>query len=168
MEVVLYPHSVLATKAMSVTEFGTTLVALSEDMFKVMYEKEGIGLAAPQVGMCLALCVIDVSNTRDKPKAYANPRVRLYSVDEVTSNEGCLSIPGAYCDRPRHKEIEVEYQDMAGVLRTERMTGLLAIAMQHEVDHLNGKLYIDCYGPVRRRMLLDKYRKHVKMLSRGR
>ena len=165
MQVVLYPNSVLSTPVTQVTQFDSALADLAKEMIQVMYEKKGIGLAATQVGISCALCVIDITESMTMSFAYVNPKI-VHQEQEVSSHEGCLSVPGAYTDRPRYNKIRVEYQDLEGISHGEEMTGLMAIAMQHEVDHLNGKLFLDCFGPVKRRLLIDRYKKHVKMLSR--
>lgn len=166
MEVVLHPNKVLSTPTKPITEFGTPyMFDLVTEMVKTMYEKQGVGLAAPQIGLDMAMCVIDVTETMTSPKAFFNPKI-ISQQHEISSHEGCLSVPGAYADRPRYNLIEVEYQDLDGKLHIEAMSGLMAIAMQHEVDHLNGKLFLDCFGPVKKRLLIDKYKKHIKQLSR--
>jgi len=165
LKVVLHPDRVLSTPVQPVTKFDADLKKLAINMISTMWRKDGVGLAATQVGLSVSVCVIDITETKTAARAYINPNI-LEQSEPTTSHEGCLSIPGAFCDRPRFNKIKVQYQDLEGNLLEEEMTGLMAIVMQHEVDHLNGKLYFDIFGPVKKRLLIDKSRKHVKMLSR--
>ncbi len=165
LKVVLHPSSILSTPVQPITTFDEDLEKLAINMFSTMWRENGIGLAATQVGLSIALCVIDITETKTAAKAYVNPKI-LDRSEPTTSHEGCLSLPGAFSDRHRFNKIKVQYQDLVGVSHTEDLKGLMAIAMQHECDHLDGKLYIDIFGPVKKRMLVDRYKKHVKMLSR--
>jgi peptide deformylase len=165
MQVVLHPNKVLSTKTEPVMIFDEALADLSKKMLVVMYEKRGIGLAATQIGLSISLCVIDIVEPKGDPRVFVNPVITSQD-NEVPSHEGCLSVPGSYADRPRFNTIKVQYQDLEGLSHEETMTGLMAIAMQHEVDHLNGKMFMDCFGPVKKRLVIDKYKKHVKQLSR--
>ena len=129
---------------------------LLDDMLQTMYEAPGIGLAAPQVDIMERFTVIDVTDERDRPIVLVNPVIRERSDELRVHQEGCLSIPGVFADVGRADGIEVEALDREGkpfVLRTD---GLLATCIQHEIDHLDGKLFIDYLSPLKRTMALKK------------
>lgn len=129
---------------------------LLDDMLETMYEAPGIGLAAPQVDIMERFTVIDVTEERDRPIVLVNPVIRERSDELRVHQEGCLSIPGVFADVTRADGIQVEALDREGkpfVLRTD---GLLATCIQHEVDHLDGKLFIDYLSPLKRSMALKK------------
>lgn len=121
-----------------------------------MREARGIGLAANQIGVSKAVCIVDVTAGLLTPKVYVNPKI--LSGDSPTDfDEGCLSIPGVTGVTRRYRRVELEYQDLQGNKITEELFDMWAIAIQHEVDHLNGKLYPDKMSKIKRKVLLDKY-----------
>ncbi|WP_407352981.1 peptide deformylase [Luteimonas sp. R10] len=132
---------------------------LLDDMFETMYEAPGIGLAAPQVGTMDRFMVIDVTEGKDSPLVFVNPQIRTRSDELRAHQEGCLSIPGVYADVTRADGIEVEALDRHGKAFALRVDGLLATCIQHEVDHLDGKLFIDYLSPLKREMALKKLAK---------
>ena len=150
---------VLRTPAVEVAEVDDDLRRLIGDMFETMYRAEGVGLAAPQVGISRRVIVVDVHDDEVKPFALVNPRVVESSRETEKGEEGCLSIPGlsAAVERPAHVAVEGLDRD-GNPLRVEG-GGLLARCLQHEIDHLDGVLFIDRVGPLKRKMLLQKWKK---------
>ena len=140
--------------------------AFVADMLDTMYDAHGIGLAAIQVGVDSRILVIDLQEEEDeegkpvrKPHAYINPEVLSVSDETSTYNEGCLSIPEQYADVQRPASCRVRWQDETGAAHEEELTGLLATCMQHEIDHLNGVLFIDHISRLKRDMVLKKLAK---------
>ena len=150
---------VLRTPAVEVEEVDDELRRLIEDMVETMYKAEGVGLAGPQVGVSRRVIVVDVHDDDVKPFALINPRVVEASKDTEKGEEGCLSIPGlaAAVERPAH--VVVEGLDRDGNPMRVEGGGLLARCLQHEIDHLDGVLFIDRVGPLKRKMLLQKWKK---------
>lgn len=130
-----------------------------DDMLHTMYEAPGIGLAAPQVDIMERFLVLDVSEERDQPMVMVNPVIRERSEELRVHQEGCLSIPGVFADVTRADGIEVEALDREGRSFVLRADGLLATCIQHEIDHLDGKLFIDYLSPLKRSMALKKLEK---------
>jgi len=160
LRVTQYNEPILRQEGDAVTEFGADIAKLSADMIETMYEAEGIGLAAQQVGYPLQLCVIDVPQHPDSPFSYIldggtppidlimpmtliNPKVELLPSHITEYDEGCLSFPGITGIVQRPDKIRVTYQDVEGNSHTLECDGLLGRCVQHEVDHLNGTLFID-------------------------
>ncbi|MSU88152.1 peptide deformylase [Rhodobacteraceae bacterium 2CG4] len=142
---------------------------LAADMLETMYDAPGIGLAAPQIGVLRRMFTMDCE--RDEPGAAPtvciNPEITWTSDEIVTSEEGCLSIPDYYADVDRHEKIRMSYLDENGVLQEREFDGQWSICAQHELDHLNGKLFIDYLSPVRRTMVTQKMKKLKKERARG-
>ena len=143
-----------------VDRFDADLESLIDDLLETMYASQGVGLAAPQVGDPRRVTVVDVSEERDGAEALAlvNPEL-VCSEGEIDSEEGCLSIPGVVETVKRAAEVEVRYPDRSGAERTVRGTELLSRVLQHEIDHLEGKLFIDYLGPIRRELARRAFRK---------
>ena len=135
---------------------------LLDDMLQTMYEAPGIGLAAPQVDIMERFLVLDVTEERDQPMVMVNPVIRERSEELRSHQEGCLSIPGVFADVTRADGIEVEALDREGKPFVLRADGLLATCIQHEIDHLDGKLFIDYLSPLKRSMALKKLEKARK------
>ncbi|WP_386069732.1 peptide deformylase [Tahibacter sp. UC22_41] len=153
-----FPDPRLRTKAQSVTEFGPDLARLVADMFETMYEAPGIGLAATQVNVHRQLLVLDVSEEKNQPHVFCNPRI--LSKDGIqTYQEGCLSVPGIFADVERANQVTVEAEDAAGKTFTLQADGLLAVCIQHEMDHLAGRLFVDYLSPLKREMVRKKLEK---------
>jgi peptide deformylase len=151
---------ILRGKTEPVARFDAELASFLEDLVETMYDAEGVGLAAPQVGDPRRATVIDVSEERDGSGVLelVNPRI-LRSEGTVASEEGCLSIPGMVETIERAAEVEVEYQDRFGEHQLVAGTELLSRALQHEIDHLEGILFIDYLGPLKRRMVVREWRR---------
>ncbi|MBQ3943924.1 MAG: peptide deformylase [Elusimicrobia bacterium] len=155
LEIVKYGDPVLRKKAEPITEITDDMVQLAEDMLETMYAAPGVGLAGPQVGKSLQICVIDVvPDGKRTPIVLINPKV-LSGEDKVELEEGCLSFPKIYEKVKRWNKIQVEYTDLKGKINRVEVEGFLAKAFQHEIDHLNGKVFID-YLPDWKRKLVEK------------
>ena len=162
-----YPHPRLRTVASPVDAdlFGdAAFQRLVDDMFQTMYEAPGIGLAATQVDTHRRFMVIDVTEGRDQPLVFVNPKIRERSLDLRVHQEGCLSIPGIFADVTRADGVVVEALDRHGKPIELRVDGLLATCVQHEIDHLDGKLFIDYLSPLKR----DRAIKKLEKLRKGR
>ena len=157
---------VLRTPAEDVEVFDDELEKLVADMMETMYHAEGIGLAAPQIGLSKRLLVIDIRQDADEnpftPLAIVNPQVTHVSKDTEKSPEGCLSIPEMEEVVERPYAVIVEAKTPKGEPVTIEAEGLLARALQHEIDHLDGVLFIDRISPLKRRLLLKKWRKALE------
>lgn len=153
-----FPDPRLRTKAQPVTAFGPDLAGLVADMFETMYGAPGIGLAATQVNVHKQLLVLDVSEEKNQPLVFCNPRI-LAKDGIQTYQEGCLSVPGIYADVERANQITVEAEDASGKTFTIDADGLLAVCIQHEMDHLAGRLFVDYLSPLKREMVRKKLEK---------
>jgi len=139
--------------------------SLMQDMLETMYAAPGVGLAAPQIGIMKRILVMDVvKEDEGEPQPYlmANPEVTWASEETNTYEEGCLSIPDEYADVERPARVKVSYLDSEGRTQELDCDGLLATCVQHEIDHLNGKLFIDYLGPVKRSMITGRMKKRKK------
>ncbi|MCD9027353.1 peptide deformylase [Luteimonas sp. BDR2-5] len=157
-----YPHSRLRKVAAPVAgdRFADpAFQRLLDDMFQTMYEAPGIGLAATQIDTHERFLVIDVTESRDQPLVFVNPTIREASKDLRVHTEGCLSIPGVFADVTRADGIVVEALDRHGKPFELSVDGLLATCVQHEIDHLDGKLFIDYLSPLKRDRALKKLEK---------
>ncbi|UYK67259.1 peptide deformylase [Xanthomonas sacchari] len=161
-----FPDPRLRTKAVPVDAAEVTSAAfqrLLDDMFETMYDAPGIGLAASQVDVHKRFMVIDVSEEKNAPQVFINPQIVQRDGEQVY-HEGCLSVPGIYADVTRADAITVRYLDRQGQPQELSTDGLLAVCVQHEMDHLDGKLFVDYLSPLKREMVrkkLAKARKHV-------
>jgi peptide deformylase len=136
---------------------------LVPEMFATMYKAPGIGLAAPQVGKLLRLVVLDLAPDKiPAPLVLINPEVIAASDEKATREEGCLSLPNQYADVTRPAWVKVKYQDETGAKKEIEGEGLLAACLQHEIDHLNGVLFVDYLSSLKRNILLRKLAKEVK------
>jgi peptide deformylase len=162
LEILEFPDARLRTVAKPVEKVDDTLRQLIEDMLETMYDAEGIGLAATQVNCHRRLLVLDVSETRDAPRVYINPEI-LSSEGSETCEEGCLSVPGIYAEVKRAERVRVAALDRDGNRFEEDVDGLQAICLQHEIDHLDGKLFVDYLSPLKRRMVTKKLQKQRKI-----
>jgi peptide deformylase len=158
LEILEIPDSRLRTVAKPVETFDSKLSRLIEDMTETMYSAEGIGLAATQVNIHKRLLVLDVSEFQDQPRVYINPEI-LESEGSETCEEGCLSVPGMYAEVSRAEKIRISAQDETGTPFEEKLDGMHAVCLQHEIDHLDGKLFVDYLSPLKRRMLIKKLEK---------
>ena len=161
-----FPDPRLRTKAAPVDAGHVTTPAfqrLLDDMFETMYDAPGIGLAASQVDVHQRFMVIDVSEEKNQPMVFINPEIVARDGEQVYQ-EGCLSVPGIFADVTRADVVTVRFLDRQGQPQELRADGLLAVCIQHEMDHLDGKLFVDYLSPLKREMVrkkLAKQRKHV-------
>jgi len=164
--IVLHPDPRLKKPASPVAAVTPDLVALARDMLETMYDAPGIGLAAPQIGVSRRIIVMDCVKDPEaapRPMILFNPEI-IWSSDEYnTYEEGCLSIPEHYAEVERPAEVRVRWLDENGAPQEEHFTGLWATCVQHEIDHLDGKLFIDYLGPLKRQLITRKMLK----LKRG-
>ncbi|WP_454780298.1 peptide deformylase [Legionella sp. WA2022007384] len=163
---ILYlPDSRLRDVAKPVTHFDDKLQTLIDDMFETMYDARGVGLAAPQIGVSLRLSVIDIIGDKENQLVIINPEI-IASEGEKKFEEGCLSVPGAYDTVIRAEKVTVKALDRNGKPFEIEAEGLLAECLQHEIDHMNGKLFIDLLSPLKKAMArkkLDKFkRQHAR------
>ena len=164
------PDPLLKTISQPVEKVDAEIRKLIDDMFETMYAAPGIGLAAIQVGVQKRLLVIDVvgkgnENEDPQPIALINPEITWVSDHDVTYEEGCLSVPEHYADVVRPAEVEISYLDVDGKQQTLRAEGLLATCVQHEMDHLDGILFLDHISALKRNMILRKLLKLKKLAS---
>jgi peptide deformylase len=153
-----FPDPRLRTRAAPVSAFDATLGRLIDDMFDTMYAAPGIGLAATQVNVHKRLLVLDVSEDQSAPMVFVNPEI-LESEGAQVYQEGCLSVPGIYADVKRADCVRVRAQDRQGETFEIEADGLLAVCIQHEMDHLAGKLFVDYLSPLKREMVRKRLEK---------
>lgn len=161
------PDPRLRTVAKPVENFDSDLSQLIDDMIETMYDARGIGLAATQVNVHRRLLVLDVSEAQDSPREYVNPEI-VETEGTETCEEGCLSVPGIYADVSRAEKIRVKARDRNGEAFEETLDGMHAVCLQHEMDHLEGKLFVDYLSPLKRRMVLKKLEKARKQAEKDR
>ena len=162
LTILRYPDPSLHTVAKPVVAVDARLQKLAADMFETMYEAEGIGLAATQVDVHQRLIVIDVSAERDQPLVLINPEILWASDEKKIGDEGCLSVPGIYDGVERATAIEVRALDLDGRQQTHRADGTLAVCIQHEMDHLLGKVFVEYLSPLKRNRIKTKLIKQKK------
>ncbi|WP_135080617.1 peptide deformylase [Terasakiella sp. SH-1] len=158
------PDPVLKKKAAPVAEITDTIRSLLDDMLETMYDAPGIGLAAPQIGISQRIIVVDCAGEDEKPQPLKmiNPEVTWTSEETSTHEEGCLSVPKSYGDVVRPAQVQVTYLDETGATQEIEADGLLATCLQHEIDHLNGKLFIDHFSRLKRSIIIKKLNKLKK------
>ena len=159
--ILIHPDPRLKKLCDTVAEITPEIVQLAEDMLETMYDAPGVGLAAPQIGVTKRVIVLDCSKEQDarRPLAMVNPEVIWESEDQSRYEEGCLSIPEQYAEVARPAEVRVRWLGLDGAVQEEQFAGLWATCVQHEIDHLNGKLFIDFLGPLKRQMITRKMEK---------
>ena len=156
LNILTFPDPRLRKVAAKVTKFNKSLEKLTSDMLETMYAENGIGLAATQVDYHERIIVLDISEERNEPKIFINPEFKILNNKSLFSfSEGCLSVPGVTEEIVRPDSILLTWQDMTGQQHEEEPTGLLTVCIQHEIDHLEGKLMVDYLSPLKR----DRIRK---------
>ena len=161
LDIVLYPEAGLREVCTPVPEMNDEIDRLIDDMFYTMYDAPGIGLAAPQIAVQERIIVVDVSETKDQPIALINPEI-IRSAGQISWEEGCLSIPGIYATVKRPSDILVRGMNRDGKIIEFEADELLAVCIQHEIDHLNGTLFIDHLSGLKRTRALQKFRKSLE------
>lgn len=161
-----FPDPRLRKIAKPVEVFDDALQQLIDDMFETMYEAPGIGLAASQVDQHIQLIVLDISEEKDQPLVFINPEVQVLDDELESYDEGCLSVPGYYESVTRPRNIKMKAKDRHGKDFEITDNAMLAICIQHEIDHLNGKLFVDYLSPLKRNRIRSKLEKAHKKLNR--
>ncbi len=166
LPILRYPDSRLHKVAKPVLAFDDRLKKLIADMAETMYEAPGVGLAATQVDVHERLIVIDVSETRDQLLVLINPEIIWASEERKIHEEGCLSVPGIYDGVVRAVEVKVKAQDAEGKIFEQQADGLLAVCIQHEMDHLLGKVFVEYLSPLKRNRIKTKLLKEERELKK--
>lgn len=162
LSILRYPDPRLHTVATPVVQVDDALRHLIDDMLETMYHAEGVGLAATQVDVHRQLLVMDTSETRDQPKVLINPQIIARSEDLIIGDEGCLSVPTIYDEVQRHRQVTVRALDRQGQPFEMTVEGFSAVCVQHEMDHLAGKVFVEYLSPLKRERI------KVKMLKKTR
>ena len=162
LTILRYPDPRLHKIAKPVAAVDARLRKLADDMFETMYEAAGIGLAATQVDVHERLIVIDVSETGDQPLVLINPEILWASAETRVGEEGCLSVPGIYDGVERSTSVKVQALDRDGKLQVHAAEGMLAVCIQHEMDHLMGKVFVEYLSPLKRNRIKTKLLKQKK------
>ena len=168
--IVLHPDARLKKKSVEVENITDAVIKLAEDMMETMYDAPGIGLAAPQIGVLERLIVMDCAKKEDEepdPIIMVNPTIIASSEENRVYEEGCLSIPEHFAEITRPEFVQVEWIDLGGKQHSEEFNGLKSTCLQHEIDHLNGKLFIDYLGPMKRQLITRKMQKFKREKLRG-
>jgi peptide deformylase len=166
--ILIHPDPRLKKLCDPVAEITAEVRQLAADMLETMYDAPGIGLAAPQVGVTKRLIVMDcIKNGPPEPMALVNPSIIWSSEDQTVYEEGCLSIPDIYNDITRPAEVIVRWTDLDGQQQEQQFSGIWATCVQHEIDHLDGKLFIDYLGPLKRQMITRKMEKLKRERARA-
>jgi peptide deformylase len=163
-EILIIPDKRLRLTSEPVKTIDKSVRALVDDMFETMYAAPGIGLAAIQIGVAQRVVIMDLAK-KDEPKAplvFINPEITWVSDEKATYDEGCLSIPEYYEEVERPKAVKVKYLDREGKPHEIEAEGLLATCLQHEIDHINGVLFIDHISKLKRDMVMKKFKKAAK------
>jgi len=162
LDILRFPDPKLQTVAKPVAEVDTRIRTLTADMLETMYDANGIGLAATQVDVHERLVVIDVSEKRNEPLVLINPEITWMGDERVKGEEGCLSVPGIYDGVERATQVKVKAMDADGQVRIIEAEGLLAVCLQHELDHLLGKVFVEYLSPLKRTRIKTKMLKAAR------
>ena len=162
LDILEYPDPRLRTRAKPVKVVDDSVRTLIDDLFETMYEAPGIGLAASQVNVHRRIIVLDVSENRDEPHAFINPELEVFG-ERVETEEGCLSVPGFYEPVTRYEGVRVAALDRDGNPMEAEFDGLLSVCVQHECDHLDGKLFVDYLSSLKRTRIKKKLEKQHKV-----
>ncbi len=156
-KILKFPDQDLRIKAKPVEAFDEELKALTDDMFETMHSVNGIGLAATQIGVAKQVAVIDISPEKNEPLVIVNPEIQILDPSKREDyDEGCLSVPGFFEKISRPSDIKLSYQDLNGKKQEIKPEGLLTKVVQHELDHLNGRLFVDHISELKRRRIRNK------------
>ena len=167
-KIVIEPDPILRKKSETLEKVDDELRALLDDMLETMYAAPGIGLAAVQVGILKRLIISDITKDKEKknPLFLVNPEITFKSKKTSTYEEGCLSLPGHFAEIERPSECQIKFTDYNGKEKELRAEGLLSTCIQHEIDHLNGVLFIDYLSKLKKDMIVKKLIKHKKELNK--
>ena len=158
LKILIFPDPKLRKVAKKIQKFDKSLEMLAQKMLQTMYEAEGIGLAATQVDVHIRLVVMDLSEERDEPRVFVNPEYTILDKSPFIYEEGCLSIPGFNEEISRPSKILLKWQDLQGNFHEDQPDGIFTVCAQHEIDHLDGKLFVDYLSPIKR----DRIRKKLE------
>ncbi len=158
LKILIFPDPKLRKVAKKIDKFDKSLEILAQNMLLTMYEAEGIGLAATQVDVHIRLVVMDLSEERNEPRVFVNPEYTILDKSPFTYEEGCLSIPGFNEEISRPSKILLKWQDLKGNFHEDQPDGIFTVCAQHEIDHLDGKLFVDYLSPIKR----DRIRKKLE------
>ena len=163
-KILLYPNPLLLETSIRIDKFDENVISLSRDLIDTMYDADGVGLAAPQIGINKRIFVIDCSRENEEKdcRIVINPEIEHESEELSPYKEGCLSIPGITEEVLRPKVVKVIYQDITGVVQRNTFDDLWSTCFQHELDHLNGKLFIDHLRPMKKILVKNKIKKTAK------
>lgn len=162
LPILRYPDPRLHTVAAPVAVVDDEVRRLVDDMFETMYAADGLGLAATQVNVHRRVIVLDISEERNQPQVLINPELLAVSEDMRVGNEGCLSVPAVFDDVQRHARVTVRALDRQGQLWTMEVEGLAAVCVQHEMDHLAGKVFVEYLSPLKRERIKTKMLKKTR------
>ena len=165
--ILIHPDKRLRTKAVEIIDLTDEYIKLADNMLETMYAAPGIGLSAPQIGALLRLIVLDCNKEESgvQPLQMFNPKITEISEERDIHEEGCLSIPDQFGEVERPSIVRVEWVDKRGIEKKETFEGLWARCIQHEIDHLEGKLFIDYLTPLRRQLITRKMKKLKKEIN---
>ena len=165
LDIIIIPDKRLKHKSSEVLNFDDKLEKIVADMFDTLYHSgNGIGLAAPQIGISKRIVVIDLKEEgKENQIVLINPKIIGISEENSINQEGCLSVPGYYADVERPNEVNVQWNDLKGKKIKKKCSGLLSICIQHEIDHLDGILFIDYLSNLKRKRALEKVKKYLKI-----
>ena len=158
LKILIFPDPKLGKVAKKIDKFDKSLEILAQNMLQTMYEAEGIGLAATQIDVHVRLVVMDLSEERNDPRVFVNPEYTILDKSLFTYEEGCLSIPGFNEEISRPSKILLKWQDLQGNFHEDKPDGIFTVCAQHEIDHLDGKLFVDYLSPIKR----DRIRKKLE------
>ena len=163
-EIITVPDEILKKVSKPIEKVGEYEKKLINDLFETMYNSNGIGLAAVQIGVLRRVLVVDVSSKEEekKPMCFINPKIKKKSDEMSVYEEGCLSIPDTFIEIQRPKICEIEYLDIYGKIKIQKFDGLLSTCVQHEINHLDGKLIIDHLSKLKRDLIIKKISKIKK------
>ena len=157
-KILIFPDPKLRKVAKKIDKFDKSLEILAQNMLMTMYKAEGIGLAATQIDIHIRLVVMDLSEERNEPQVFVNPEYTILDKSPFTYEEGCLSIPGFNEEISRPSQILLKWQDLQGNFHEDQPDGIFTVCAQHEIDHLDGKLFVDYLSPLKR----DRIRKKLE------
>ena len=163
LKILIFPDQRLRTKAKEILVIDDEVKALASNLLETMYEGKGIGLSATQANIHKRILVVDVSEEKDSPLILINPKIEVLNEEEKVSSEGCLSVPGFFEEVSRPSEINITALNLEGEKFTIVATGLLAVAVQHEMDHLDGKIFVDFLSNLKRQRIKKKLLKISKV-----
>ena len=163
LKILIFPDQRLRTIAKEILVIDDEVKALASNLLETMYEGKGIGLSATQANIHKRILVVDVSEEKDSPLILINPKIEVLNEEEKVSSEGCLSVPGFFEEVSRPSEISITALNLEGEKLTIVATGLLAVAVQHEMDHLDGKIFVDFLSNLKRQRIKKKLLKISKV-----